>query len=169
ARSRDEVALALAWRLKGHLDLLHGQFRAWRAALEEALVHARRAGDEREETRLIQQISLSHLWGATPVDDCLRHAADALYFAQQKGNPIREGLALLQLAHGYAMIRRFDDARECLARDRALVEGFGLSQFADETAGHVEMLAGNWAAAETSFRSIYDRLHRGGERASFPT
>ena len=50
-----------------------------------------------------------------------------------------------------------------------MVEGFGLSQFADETAGHVEMLAGNWAAAETSFRSIYDRLHRGGERASFPT
>ena len=169
ARSGDEAALALAWRLKGHLDLLHGQFRAWRAALEEALVHARRAGDEREETRLIQQISLSHLWGATPVDDCLRHAADALYVAQEKGHPIREGLALLQLAHGYAMIRRFDDARECLARDRELVERFGLSQFADETAGHVEMLAGNWAAAETSFRSIYDRLHLGGDRASFPT
>jgi predicted ATPase/class 3 adenylate cyclase len=165
----DDGGLALAWRLKGHLDFLHGRFSAWRTALEQALVHARRAGDEREETRLIQQISSSHLWGATPVQECLGYATDALSFARDRGNRIREGLAFLQLALGHAMLGRFDEAREYIARDRGLAEEFGLTQLADETRGHVEMLAENWEAAEKSLRSIYSRLQQAGERATFPT
>jgi class 3 adenylate cyclase/tetratricopeptide (TPR) repeat protein len=165
----DEGGLALAWRLKGYLDLLHGRFAAWRTALEHALAHAHRKGDEREETRLIQQISSSHLWGRTEVQECIRHSTDALSFAQEKGNRIREGLACLQLAFAHAMLGDFEQAREYIARDRELTEDFGLTQQADETRGHVEMLAGNWDAAEKSLRSIHERLQRAGERATFPT
>ena len=63
------------------------------------------------------------------------------------------------LAWVRAMQERFDEARELVGRARAIFEDLGLrlrSMFVSETAGAIEMLAGDPAAAEREFRAGFD-------------
>jgi tetratricopeptide (TPR) repeat protein len=62
---------------------------------------------------------------------------------------------------------RFDEARELVQRTRAIFEDFGLrlrSTFVSETAGAIEMLAGDAVAAEREWRAGFDAAVEMGEQ-----
>ena len=81
-----------------------------------------------------------------------------------------EAPAVRALAWVRAMQERFDEARELVGRARAIFEDLGLrlrSMFVSETAGAIEMLAGDPAAAEREFRAGFDAAIEMGEQG-FP-
>jgi tetratricopeptide (TPR) repeat protein len=71
-----------------------------------------------------------------------------------------------------AMAGRFDGVRETARRAVAILEDLGLSLLAPsvhEVLGEVEMLAGDFTAAEAAFRRAYETLEGMGERGWLST
>jgi DNA-binding SARP family transcriptional activator len=168
-RSGDEQHLAEAWRLRGR-----ALFEGCRAGdAEEALRHAvefaRRIGDRRTEAQALHLTVAAAFYGPLPVADAARRCEEIL---ARPGEQRRiRASALRALAGLRALEGRFDEARELVADTRAILEDLGLLVTAAataETAGLVELLAGDVLAAERELRSGYDRLERIGRTSSLP-
>ncbi|MDQ3660068.1 MAG: AAA family ATPase [Actinomycetota bacterium] len=159
----DELGLALAHRLRALVLQNNYHFAAAEEALELALTHARRASDEDEERRILEWYASSSLWGPTPVEEGIARLQDLrLRFGD---NLLVEAGSLPRLAAFAAMQGRFDEARRLVSRSRALLDELGIGQVAEVTvgAGIVELLAGDWAAAEKELRASYEAFERLGE------
>jgi class 3 adenylate cyclase/tetratricopeptide (TPR) repeat protein len=168
-RSGDEQHLAEAWRLRGR-----ALFEACRAgdaedALRKAVEFAGRVGDRRTEAQALHLTVAAAFYGPLPVADAARRCEEIL------GRPGEQrrirASALRALAGLRAMEGRFDEARELVADSRAILEDLGLLVTAAataETAGLVELLAGDVQAAERELRAGYDRLERIGRTSSLP-
>jgi tetratricopeptide (TPR) repeat protein len=157
ARAGDEVGLTDAWVSTAWAELVRCRWAAMLDAVEEALVHARRAGYVRWERELPVWKGTALFYGPTPVDEVLR-------WYEEEGP--QHSMALNERAVLEAMRHRFDAARALLAAaDAAAAER-------EETvwraggwmaAWEVETLAGDPSAAEIAARKTCELLEQLGE------
>jgi class 3 adenylate cyclase/tetratricopeptide (TPR) repeat protein len=161
----DELELARAWELASHVEIFDGAWATCEAMLERALVHARRAGDAREEARILRWLASSALWGPVPVKDGIRRCEEIL--EHTRGNSLVQANCHIRLAGLEAMRGRFSEARARVAQARAILTEFGLTYFlahSRDVAALVETLARNPARAETELRASYEELREMGEK-----
>ena len=161
----DDRALAKAWRL---LASVHGRacrFEEEAKAGRQAMEHARRAGDRRQELRSAAAFAMSTVYGRTPVPEALAECERVL--GEARGDRRAEGLVLGSLARLYALGGDFERARDAYRSARAHLEELGSNVLAASLSldSHaVELLAGDAAAAERELRRDYDALDRMGEK-----
>jgi predicted ATPase/class 3 adenylate cyclase len=161
----DELELARAWQLAAHVEAFDRGWATAEAMLERALVHARRAGDAREEARILRWLASSALWGPVPVEEGIRRCEEIL--ERTHGNSLVQANCHIRLAGLEAMRGRFSEARARVEQARAILAEFGLMYFlahSRDVAALVETLAGNPAGAEAELRTSYEELREMGEK-----
>jgi class 3 adenylate cyclase/tetratricopeptide (TPR) repeat protein len=160
----NDLGLARAWRLMGNLHWNHARYGAADDALAHAVEHARRAGAKREEADTLGKYTGSGVYGPAPVEEIERRCDDLLNMSAGTGYDVP---ALMARAWVRAMQSRFGEARDLIRRSRAIYDDLGLrlrSAFAAETAGGIEMLAGDAVAAEHELRGALDELAQIGDQ-----
>jgi class 3 adenylate cyclase/tetratricopeptide (TPR) repeat protein len=166
----DDVGLAKVWRRLGFVDGVRSCWRPAREAFEQALEHARLANAQREEAVAASMLFYCYLYGPDPVDDAISACERLLSDGRTYWGV--EAVGRCCLAGLYAMRTQFGEARELLTRSRGAFAELGqMGRMAESAfvAGTVEMLAGDFAAAEREFRPAYDALEESelrGLRAS---
>jgi class 3 adenylate cyclase/tetratricopeptide (TPR) repeat protein len=169
--ARYERGLARACFLLGYLDLTRRcAYGSGTTMLERALVHARRAGDERGEAEIVFWLAVALQWGPTPAPEAVRRGQEMLDRAA--GRPVIEGALLYQLAFAHAMCGRPQRARALYAQGREILDQLGLRGKAagsTQVSGVVELLAGDAVEAEAQLRWGYEALVEMGEALIAPT
>ncbi len=166
----DELGLARGLRLLGDVQWSRASYTAAHESFERSIEHARRAGSIWDESEGLARYFSSAVYGATPVGEIRRICEEALVDAKRVG--MIEAGALRALASVRAMEGDFDEARELATRARGSLEELGMrmrSLFMSEAIGSIEMLAGDFVAAERAFRSGYDAAVEVGERGFLST
>lgn len=163
-RLGDERGLALAWWLLHWTRFRAGRYAESADAAEEAIVHATRAGDRREELRALGAIAMAAKWGPTPVDEARRlcdeivQRADGARLVEAFADRIR-GLML-------AMSGEFEAGREACMAAVSIYEELGLPVSAIGVASEreqVERLAGDLDASERVLREASERFREIGD------
>jgi predicted ATPase/class 3 adenylate cyclase len=161
----DYAGLARAYRVLGYVHGTACNYTEAAAACERALQHARVARDAREERVNATSYALALCWGPTPVDEAIERTSQIL--EQVSGNRLSRGWVLCLLAHLRSMKGEFERARELYRDGRVAMEELGENWYvawASLSAGRVEMLAGDYPAAEQELRRGFELLDRMGER-----
>jgi tetratricopeptide (TPR) repeat protein len=133
-------------------------------------VHAGQADDERERTRILSQTVGSLFWGSMHADEAIARCEEIRSVVD--GDRAAVASCLVRLAGLRAMRGRFDDARHELAEARALLEEVGFPYLVARSrnmAGIVELLAGDFAAAERELEVAVEELEAMGERGFLAT
>jgi class 3 adenylate cyclase/tetratricopeptide (TPR) repeat protein len=167
----DDLGLARGWRLVAEVENMSGHQAARRAALEQVVEHAERAGDQLEAGLSLVALGSAMFWGPTPVREAIRRCNEVLEQADEE--PIVEAGMLATLALFEAMRGRVDAAREHLAQREAAHADLGLKHDLAGEAGSVrgplEMLAGDLTAAERELRLAFDACERMGDTSFLST
>ena len=164
----DEQGLARALRLVADVHWGRCRLVERKEVLERALVHATRAGDQREAREISVGLCGVALFGPMPVAEGIDYCHRILEQAADDRRLqafVQNDLAVLVAAQG-----RFDEARAVLERAQWIFDelGVGPRPGAMYTA-LVELLAGDPAAAERELRISYEELERRGERSWLST
>jgi class 3 adenylate cyclase/tetratricopeptide (TPR) repeat protein len=161
----DDAALGRAWLLLGEVHNVRGRMAAMAQAAEQAMGHARRAGDLPRVDLAIARLGVALPFGPMPVEQAVGRARELL--EQIRGRRRSEAWTLRALARLEARRGRFAEARALLAEGRAIVDELGL-RFSVSlfmlTAGEIEAMAGEPAAAEQQLRLSYELCKRLGDR-----
>jgi class 3 adenylate cyclase len=169
-REGDDVGLSRAWRLMAEVHWTRCQMGRMQAALEQALEHAERAGEQREVLFILDGLARVALLGPMPVEQAVGRCEEIL--VEGGGHRSLEGVLAVIRAYLDAMAGRFPEARAAYQKGgRILAE---LGAVVDRAAlqawtGEVEMLAGDLAAAERLRRSAFETLDEFGERGILST
>lgn len=167
----DEAGAAKAWRLVAVGLRFQGRQAARRDALERALAHVRRTGDRRTEAWVLDGLGGVHNYGPTPVAELIRFAEGTLEWARANDQRFSEAHSLAQgLGRPYAMLGEFDGARRLVAEAREIVENLGFVWHragVASAAGFVEMLGGDFSAAERELRAGYELVEEAGMTGSY--
>jgi class 3 adenylate cyclase/tetratricopeptide (TPR) repeat protein len=167
----DERGLAKAWSLLGVFHLYLCRFASSEEAYEQAARHAAVAGDERERLEALSWIPLVVWGGPTPVAAAIGRCEELL--VQAAGDRKAMATALFTRAKFEAMRGNTSEARELAARARTLLEDVALTVWLagpfTQMSSWVELLAGDYGAAETQLRWGVDTLREIGEFAWLPT
>jgi tetratricopeptide (TPR) repeat protein len=164
-REGDHAGVARAWRVLAWISLTACRYGAAAAALERAIDHARKAGDERQERRASSQYAQAAVYGPTPVDEAILRCEEIA--ARVEGDRQAEAAVACVLGQLEAMRGNFEPARELYRRALATFEELGLPVDAATvsiSSGPIELLAGDAAAAERELRRGYEYFERLGER-----
>ncbi|MDQ3874060.1 MAG: adenylate/guanylate cyclase domain-containing protein, partial [Actinomycetota bacterium] len=164
-RVDDHAGLAKGWRLIGSVRANACRYGDTALALEQAVAHARLAGDRRQELRSISAYAQALLLGPTPVADALAECERILERAG--GDRRTEAFVLCQLSLLQARQGNFGGARASYVAARAIFEDLGFTLLANSVSlqsGRVELLAGDLRAAERELRRDYEALERMGEK-----
>jgi DNA-binding SARP family transcriptional activator len=148
----DHAGLSRAQILLSEVLYTTGEVVAATAAARQAAEHARRYGSRREEAWALGHTAFCIIYGPTPVESGLDWLKGLL--AGAPGNPVLEANMLPFLASLEAMAGRVDEAREHVARGRALIRDLGLMWQAgihDWFSGEIEMLSGDPITAERDY------------------
>jgi class 3 adenylate cyclase/tetratricopeptide (TPR) repeat protein len=134
--------------------------------LREAQVHAQRAGDERRQIEIWDELGGSMIFGPTPYPEILEFMRREVEWARDRGIAFAEADGSLGVAYALAATGDTEAAREAVARVRALfaeLPGF-VSQLgeSDILGASIEADVGNPEAAERLYRRAMDVLERGG-------
>jgi predicted ATPase len=170
--ANDEAAhavLAKAWYLLGFVHGIVLRYGDAAAAVQQAVEHARLAGDRTLEGRSATAYTQAALHGPTPVPDAIARSERLL--SQGFANRRSEAYVLCVLAHLRAMEGDFDEARDLYKRARELFEELGVAVLAAATSmesSAVEMLAGDPVRAEQELRRDYETLVGMGEKFFLP-
>ncbi len=164
-RTDDDAGMALAWRLRAGLSGTAGRYGEAARAQEEVIRHVERTGNRRAETRAAAGLSISLVYGPTPVPEAISRCVELATRASSD----RRTVALInaQLAQLHAMRGEFDAARQLYRETKATLDDLGVRVLADSTSidsSRVEMLAEDYAAAEGELRRDHDALSAIGER-----
>ena len=155
----DDLGLAESMSLVGMIRFWQGRTAASEEDFERALIHARRAGDRRQEGEILRRLALVVDVGPTPVEEAIQRLDS--YLEQARGDRRVEIGACRARAELEAMRGRFDAAHELIARAKALARELG-DQVALAAvlrdAGLVEMRAGDPVAAEREARAGFEIL-----------
>jgi predicted ATPase len=166
----DDIGCARAWRHMATVHWLRCRFGAMEEALERALVYAERAGDEREVATVLDGLCRVALLGPRPVDEGVQRCRNTLERASH--DLTLNAVAQTILGSLTAMEGRLDEARDLIARAESTFEELGLGlKLAGVSmyAAYVELIAGEWSAAERELRRGYAALESMGERAQLAT
>ncbi len=170
-RFDDPTALAEAWLLIGKLRFWLGTSRSAAEALERAAAYARRSGNNRREELLaIKWMAVTLVSLPAPADDAIRRGKELLEAVA--GEPRAEAGVLAPLAWVYGYAGRYEEAREAIARSRAVLRELGVKlEWASVSmnAGSIELLAGDPVAAERELREGYESLEQMGEKGYLAT
>jgi predicted ATPase/class 3 adenylate cyclase len=164
--SDDARGLCKVWRLRALVHWLEGKCLAADAAWEQAAQYAGEAGDDRERAEILSWIASSAFIGPIPVEQAVRRCEAIL--DQVRENRRSAAATMYSLAGLYAMIGRFDAARERLEAACRTLEDLGFITLTSSFTlfdAYVEILAGDLARAEERLRFGLDRLEEMGERA----
>jgi class 3 adenylate cyclase/tetratricopeptide (TPR) repeat protein len=166
----DERGMARTALLLVDVDWMAARYGAAEEGLKAVAAHAARIGDRRQEMVALTRMAAAVLYGPRSVEDALRRCAE---IRDRAVGDRRVEAGLLQTeAQLAAMAGRFDGVRETIDRAVAILEDLGLSLLAHsglEVLGVVEMLAGDFLAAEAALRGAYERLERMRERGWLST
>jgi len=161
----DQIGLAKAWRIMGSIHATALRYGHATVAVERAAACARQGGDLRQERRLMGAFTMACVFGPMPVPAAIERCSEIE--AGSGGDHRTEGLALCARAQLEAMRGSFDDARVLYARARTVLTDVGGSVLGASTAldsSTVEMLAGDYAAAERELKRDSELLEAMGER-----
>jgi class 3 adenylate cyclase/ketosteroid isomerase-like protein len=143
-----------------------GRIGACEGALDLALAAARRGGDRRRSNAVLAGAPLAALWGPSPVTRASGRCLDVVRVLRiTQGAPAVEAVALRCQGVLEALRGRADAARRMVAASRRLVEELGITQRlleAELFAGRIELLEGDFAAAERCLRTAYGGLRAQG-------
>ena len=162
----DDAGLASAWRrlaLSHRLECRHGPAEE---ASERALVHARRAGSRQEESRNVDNLCTSLLYGPAPAEAAIERCEGML--AQADDNPVLEAAVMCSLAGLYGMRGRFEEARELIARAEVTYTELGLRlpiAGLTQITGAVELLADEAGEAERHLQRGFAILAEAGRKS----
>jgi predicted ATPase/class 3 adenylate cyclase len=160
----DELGLARAWMVLMYLSLMDCQMAPMQERVEQALLHARRAGDRRAETTAVQWLCIPLYYGPTPVEEAARRLQELL--GEYAGSRLVEQRILAVLGAVEAMRGRPAQARQIVGQALAIAEDLGDQVNVGFThgfmAGYAEMLAGNLARSEAELTLSHDLLERVG-------
>lgn len=166
----NDTGLARVWRLRAELDWMACSYGGTTLALEQALAHARRAGDTREESAITVWLASCLALGPTPAQEAVARCHELL--TQMRGSRRVEAAVCTVLGYLTAMAGTPDPAREFIRRGRQRHEELGLS-FARAHwtvfSGMALLLVGDLAEAEAELRWGYQTLRDMGERAGLST
>jgi len=157
--------LAKAWRM---IQFVYGPVCQWEKQVqtaERALQHARLAGDQRLEARLVSSYVMGLCEGTTPVAEAIAHTREII----ERGLPDRQAEAMVRclLAYLLAMAGEFEVARAEYRHGSALLENLRsgvMRSFASIAAARVELLADQPGEAAEKLEEAYEVLGRIGER-----
>src|SRR3954470_15431678 len=138
--------------------------------LGRGLVHAERAGQRREISSILALMAPAALVGPRPVDDAIEVCRGILERGQ--GTAVVEGNVSLVLAVLEAMTGRTEKAREHYVEATSTLDDRNLTPLLASLrryAGMVELLAGDFQAAERELRLSYDALAAVGHSAFLST
>ena len=163
-----DADLADAWQVMGIAELAARDRGAQLAALLRAREHAIASGDVRRQIDAWNEVGGSMLFGRTPVTEVLLFLEDELAWAREHGLAAVEADALLGGPYLLSRLGRFDEAREQLARSKAICRElgivYGLAE-AHSAGALLECLAGDLEAGERELRDGIDVVTRmGAER-----
>ena len=166
----DDAAVARALFARSNAYLMASRYDLMEQPLEQALVHARRAGDRRTEEEIIFWLMALRAFGSTPVAAAIERCERVL--AEAPGNLHVEESAMNFLGLLHAMQGRFDEARRCRSRSTELARDFGDRLHLTSTVmidGWIELLAGQPERAEHVLRPGAETLSEMGETAYLST
>ena len=162
------VAIALTRVAEAHWALC--QVAECEKVLEQALVHAVRAGDKREIVEIYQLLTRAVVVGPRPASEAIRRCREIL--AQAGDQPRLEASIEFMLAVLEAMRGHADDARAHYRHSQQLLADLGLKMLlasAQMCSGFVELILRQPEAAERELRSGYATLENIGERSQLST
>jgi class 3 adenylate cyclase/tetratricopeptide (TPR) repeat protein len=151
--SDDDGALARAWRRVAHAQLLLGRYGLSADAADRALTHARGDGDHFEQSRTVDLLCTSLLYGPTPAEAAVERCEQML--AEAEDNPVMRANVSSSLAGLHGMRGDFPAARRYAELAETIFLELGLQlAFAGHTqvTAPVELLAGDPVAAERELR-----------------
>jgi class 3 adenylate cyclase/tetratricopeptide (TPR) repeat protein len=164
-RARDEAGLARAWHLIGLVEWDLGQAGKQLPALEQALGHARRAGDAFETAEILRSVNAAIVRGPTPVPVGIARAERIIH--EYPANRGAVAYTCHALAHLRARLGEFEAAREACERYRSFLldtgQMIGYWQSA-EVLFDVDLLAGDVVAAAAVAEEAYASLLEKGDR-----
>jgi class 3 adenylate cyclase len=161
----DHVGVARAWRVLAWNSLTACRYGAAAEALTNAIEHARRAGDVRQERRASVQYAQAIAWGPSSVEAGIAQCEEIA--RRVEGDRQAEAVIVCVRGQLEAMRGNFDRARKLYRSALATFEELGLPVDAATvslSSGSVELLAGDPVAAERELRRGYDYFSRLGER-----
>jgi class 3 adenylate cyclase/tetratricopeptide (TPR) repeat protein len=162
----DDRGLCKLWRLRALVHWLEGRCRAADDAWDQAAEHARNAGDDRERAEILSWVASSAFIGPSPAGEGIRRCeAIRDQVREDRGSA---AATLYPLACLYAMIGRFDAARQLLDSACRTLEDLGyltMSSSFTQFEGFVETLAGDLARAEQRLALGLGQLEEMGEKA----
>ncbi len=158
ARLLRRLAEAYWWRC---------QIGPMQGALERALVHAQRAGDERQAADVAVRLGFASIVGPLPVTLGRRLVAAALDRTEDETSP--KGMLLLTGALLAALEGDVAAARELAVRGTQILDSLGrsvgLAAVTTWTAT-IDLLAGDFESAERDLRTALAQLDAAGHRAN---
>jgi class 3 adenylate cyclase/tetratricopeptide (TPR) repeat protein len=162
----DDHGLSKLWRLRALVHWLEGRCRAADDAWGQAAEHARKAGDDQERAEILSWVASSAFIGPSPAEEAIRRCD--MIRGEVREDRGFAAAALYPLAGLYAMIGRFDAARELLDSACRTLEDLGyltMSSSFTQFEGFVDILAGDLARAEERLSWGLGRLEAMGEKA----
>jgi DNA-binding SARP family transcriptional activator len=167
---KDDRALGRAWLLTG---FVHGgrhlRCRAWEEASERALDAYRRA--DLPVATCLGQLSQALYQGPIPAAEASERCERLL--AQETVGPAGEANVLVFLGGLLAMRGRLDEGRTLVARAREVFDELGqlglAAALCGEVGGAIEVLAGDWGAAELVLLESCELLQRARLNSTFAT
>jgi DNA-binding SARP family transcriptional activator len=154
----DDRALGRTWR---HVGYVRGGMEcrnaSWQEAAEKALVHYRRAGWS--AAGCLAELAAALFYGPTPVSDAVRRCDELLQEATDKA-----GRANILVYKGglEGLAGRFEVGRALLAEAATTYEEIGevyaLANNSGRVLGRLELIAGDFRAAELALRESCEKL-----------
>src|SRR5207249_4347738 len=132
---------------------------------EQARLHARAAGDPREEADILYFLGASTYFGPAPVLDEIPKWER--FVAESRDSLALEAASLHTLGSLYSLRKRFDEGRAAIGRALELYAQAGMVAHragTTYTLGELELNAADPAAAERAVRPGYDTFMEMGER-----
>jgi predicted ATPase len=160
----DEAGLAEAWEFAAMVRSWIGRTADAAPAYAHAVRHAQASGHRRLERRIVGIRAVQEAWGHLPADEGIEVCTRLL-----KGAEGTSAEPYLLAALGFHRARQgdFEQARRDVRRSRLLLREFGHLLMANSSAqieAHVELAAGDAAAAEAVARDAYEQLGKMGEQ-----
>ena len=166
----DDRGLARAWRMTAYAYNTLARYGETADALERGLAHTERADDAAIRSEILAWLPTRLARGPVPAGQALERCRELL--ARAAGDLPAEAGALAGIALLESMSGRFAEARAADERSRGIKEELGLGftlAVGEIWRGELELLAGDYPAAEGAFRAAAEFLQDRGDRNFYPT
>jgi predicted ATPase len=162
----DDQGQAKALKLLALIHWMRCRCAEMEQVLERALEHARKAGDKREASIMLNALARATLIGPRPVEEGIEVCARIRDEAPNDRS--LEGVVYVMTGALSARVGRFEDARQLCRRAEDIFRDLGLSLLLaglHQYSGTIELLAGDPEAAERELRTgieDYERMNELG-------